>query len=111
MAIAGINILVLYGSTASPEMEKLPSGADAPMRIKVVAGSRLQCAIMVPGAIFPLRALLAPIPTGQSRIFPEGMVILRWTVRQGGRGTQTLGRCGLEPLWSTPSCARGLPHG
>jgi hypothetical protein len=41
MAIAGINILVFYGSTAFPEMKKLPAGADAPMRIKVIAGVAL----------------------------------------------------------------------
>jgi hypothetical protein len=41
MAIAGINILVFYGSTAFPEMKKLPAGADAPMRIKVIAGTSL----------------------------------------------------------------------
>jgi hypothetical protein len=37
MAIAGINILVFYGTTAFPEMKKLPPGVDAPTRIKVIA--------------------------------------------------------------------------
>lgn len=41
MVIAGINVLVFYGSTAYPEMKKLPPGADAPMRIKVIAGVSL----------------------------------------------------------------------
>jgi hypothetical protein len=41
MAIAGINVLVFYGSKAFPEMKKLPAGADAPMRIKVIAGVAL----------------------------------------------------------------------
>jgi hypothetical protein len=41
MAIAGINILVFYGSTAFPEMKKLAAGADAPPRIKVIAGVSL----------------------------------------------------------------------
>lgn len=41
MAIAGINILVFYGSTAFPEMKELSAGADAPLRIKVIAGTSL----------------------------------------------------------------------
>jgi hypothetical protein len=41
MAIAGINILAFYGSTAFPEMKKLPAGADAPTRLKVIAGTSL----------------------------------------------------------------------
>ena len=41
MAIAGINILVFYGTTAFPEMKKLAPGADAPTRIKVIAGVSL----------------------------------------------------------------------
>jgi hypothetical protein len=41
MAVAGINILVFYGSAAFPAMKKLPAGADAPVRIKVIAGVSL----------------------------------------------------------------------
>ena len=41
MAIAGINILVFYGSTVFPDMKKLPAGAAAPLRIKVIAGISL----------------------------------------------------------------------
>jgi len=41
MVIAGINIAAFYGSTAFPEMTKLPAGADAPTRIKVIAGVSL----------------------------------------------------------------------
>jgi hypothetical protein len=41
MVIAGINILAFYGTTAFPEMKKLTAGADAPPRIKVIAGVSL----------------------------------------------------------------------
>jgi hypothetical protein len=41
MAIAGINILVFYGTMAFPEMKKLGPGTDAPTRIKVIAGVSL----------------------------------------------------------------------
>jgi hypothetical protein len=41
IAVAGINTAVFYVSTAFPEMKKLPAGADAPMRIKVIAGVSL----------------------------------------------------------------------
>jgi hypothetical protein len=37
IGIAGI--MVFYGTTAFPEMKKLSAGADAPMRIKVIAGT------------------------------------------------------------------------
>jgi hypothetical protein len=38
MAVAGINILVFYGTTALPEMKALAPGADASTRIKIIAG-------------------------------------------------------------------------
>jgi hypothetical protein len=41
MAVAGINILVFYGTTALPEMKTLGPGADASTRIKVIAGISL----------------------------------------------------------------------
>jgi hypothetical protein len=41
MAVAGINILVFYGTSAFPEMKALAPGADAPARIKVIAGTSL----------------------------------------------------------------------
>jgi hypothetical protein len=41
MAIAGINILVFYGTTTFGEMKKLQPGADAPTRIKIIAGVSL----------------------------------------------------------------------
>ena len=41
MAVAGINILVFYGTTALPEMKKLAPGADASTRIKIIAGVSL----------------------------------------------------------------------
>jgi hypothetical protein len=41
MGIAGINILLFYGTTAFPEMKKLAPGADASMRIKIIAGVSL----------------------------------------------------------------------
>jgi hypothetical protein len=41
MAVAGINILVFYGTAAFPAMKKLEAGMEAPMRIKVIAGVSL----------------------------------------------------------------------
>src|ERR1700676_192772 len=41
MAVAGINILVFYGTTAFPEMKALAPGAEASTRIKVIAGTSL----------------------------------------------------------------------
>jgi hypothetical protein len=41
MAVAGINVLVFYGTSAFPAMKKLEGGMDAPMRIKVIAGVSL----------------------------------------------------------------------
>jgi hypothetical protein len=47
MAIAGINILLFYGTTAFPEMKKLTPGADAPARVKVIAGVSLAMCVGV----------------------------------------------------------------
>jgi hypothetical protein len=41
MAIAGINILAFYSTSAFTEMKTLPSGADAPTRLKLIAGISL----------------------------------------------------------------------
>jgi hypothetical protein len=41
MLVAGVNILAFYGTSAFPEMKKLPPGADAPPRIKLIAGISL----------------------------------------------------------------------
>jgi hypothetical protein len=41
MAVAGINVLVFYNTSAFPAMKKLEGGMDAPMRIKVIAGVSL----------------------------------------------------------------------
>jgi hypothetical protein len=41
MAIAGINILVFYGTGAFAEMTTLSPGADASLRIKIIAGTSL----------------------------------------------------------------------
>ena len=41
MAVAGINILVFYGTGAFAEMKTLSPGADAPLRIKIIAGTSL----------------------------------------------------------------------
>lgn len=43
MIIAGINILAFYGTNAFAEVKKLPAGADAPLRIKVITGISLLC--------------------------------------------------------------------
>lgn len=41
MAVAGINILLFYASTAFAEMKTLGPGSDAPPRIKWIAGTSL----------------------------------------------------------------------
>ena len=41
MAVAGINVLAFYGTGAFAEVKKLPAGADAPLRIKVIVGTSL----------------------------------------------------------------------
>jgi hypothetical protein len=41
MAVAGINILVFYGSGIFREMKALPGGADIPLRIKIIAATSL----------------------------------------------------------------------
>jgi hypothetical protein len=41
MVMAGINIAVFYGTGAFAEMKALPPAADAPWRIKVIAGTSL----------------------------------------------------------------------
>jgi hypothetical protein len=41
MVIAGINILAFYSTSAFAEMKTLPSGADAPTRLKLIAGISL----------------------------------------------------------------------
>jgi hypothetical protein len=41
MAVAGINILVFYGSSAFAEMKTLPPGSAAPRRLKIIAGTSL----------------------------------------------------------------------
>ena len=41
MLVAGINVLVFYGTSAFPEMKALGPGADASARIKLIAGTSL----------------------------------------------------------------------
>lgn len=41
MAIAGINILAFYGTSAFAEMKTLAPGADASPRVKLIAGTSL----------------------------------------------------------------------
>ena len=41
MAVAGMNILLFYGTSAFSELKTLPADADAPFRIKVIAGVSL----------------------------------------------------------------------
>jgi hypothetical protein len=47
MVVAGLNILFFYGTDAFAEMKKLPAGADAPRRIKIIAGISLAIWITV----------------------------------------------------------------
>ena len=41
MAVAGINILAFYGTTAFAELKTLPASASAPLRIKIIAATSL----------------------------------------------------------------------
>ena len=41
MALAGINVLVFYGTGAFAEVRALPAGADASMRVKIITGISL----------------------------------------------------------------------
>jgi hypothetical protein len=41
MAVAGINILVFYGTGAFAEVRALPAGADASLRVKIITGTSL----------------------------------------------------------------------
>jgi len=41
MAIAGLNILAFYGTSAFREVKKLGPGADVPRRIKIIAATSL----------------------------------------------------------------------
>jgi hypothetical protein len=41
MAVAGINLLVFYGTGAFAQAKSLPADADVPLRIKVIAGTSL----------------------------------------------------------------------
>jgi hypothetical protein len=41
MALAGINVLVFYTTGAFTEVSKLPAGADASMRVKIITGLSL----------------------------------------------------------------------
>jgi hypothetical protein len=41
MAVAGINILLFYGSRAYEEVKTLPAAASVPLRIKIIAGTSL----------------------------------------------------------------------
>jgi len=47
MAVAGLNVLVFYGTGAFKEMKTLGPGADAPLRIRVIAGTSLSMWIAV----------------------------------------------------------------
>jgi hypothetical protein len=41
MAIAGINVVVFYGTAAFPDMKALAPGSDASLRLKFIAGTSL----------------------------------------------------------------------
>jgi hypothetical protein len=41
MAVAGINILAFYGTTAFAQLKTLPASASAPLRIKIIAATSL----------------------------------------------------------------------
>ena len=41
MALAGANVLFFYGTSAFTEVKTLPAGADAPLRVKIIAGASL----------------------------------------------------------------------
>lgn len=53
VAIAGINVAVFYLSDAFQEVKRMPGGADAPMRAKVIAGTSLTAwmAVLVCGRL------------------------------------------------------------
>jgi hypothetical protein len=53
MAVAGINILLFYGTGIFAEMKELAPGADAPLRIRVIAGTSLSMwvAILICGRL------------------------------------------------------------
>ena len=41
MAVAGINILLFYGTGAFQEIKTLPADANVPLRVKIIAGTSL----------------------------------------------------------------------
>jgi hypothetical protein len=41
IAVAGANVLALYGTSAFEDVKTLPAGASAPLRIKLIAGTLL----------------------------------------------------------------------
>ena len=47
MTVAGINILAFYGSGAFAQAKQLPPDADAPRRIKIIAGISLAAWVLV----------------------------------------------------------------
>ena len=47
MAVAGINILAFYGTSAFHEAKKLPPDASVPLRIKIIAGISLSAWVAV----------------------------------------------------------------
>ena len=47
MAVAGINILAFYGTSAFHEAKKLPADAGVPLRIKIIAGISLSAWVAV----------------------------------------------------------------
>ena len=47
MAVAGINILAFYGTSAFHEAKKLPADASVPLRIKIIAGISLSAWVAV----------------------------------------------------------------
>ena len=47
MAVAGINILAFYGTSAFHEAKKLPADASVPRRIKIIAGISLSAWVAV----------------------------------------------------------------
>jgi hypothetical protein len=47
MAVAGINILAFYGTSAFHEAKKLPADASVPLRIKIIAGISMSAWVAV----------------------------------------------------------------
>ena len=41
MVLAGVNILLFYGTSAFAEVKTIPAGASAPLRIKLMAAASL----------------------------------------------------------------------